>query len=93
MCAVNQSPLVGAGITPWVQLLVSMKLPPPLEVQPGVNPEQEGAREKKGLVKPCLKEQVLSEKQQVPELYAPKNGSIEGEGAQPCDGKGIREGA
>ena len=42
-CAVNHTPLVGAGIVPWAQVLVSLKLEPPAKVQPGENPEQEDA--------------------------------------------------
>ena len=90
----NQNPLEGAGISPRAQVLVSVKLaPPPVGVQPGVNPEQEEVGEKKVFVKPCSEEQVLSEKQHVPELCALMNGSEEGEGAKLCDGKWVGEGA
>ncbi len=93
-CIVNQNPLEGVGISPRAQVLVSAKLvPPPEGVQPGVNPEQEEVGEKKVLVKPCSEEQVLSEKQHVPELYALKDGSKGGEGAQFCDGEWVGEGA
>ena len=68
VCIVNQNPLEGVGISPRAQVLVSVKLaPPPVGVQPGVNPEQEEVKEKNVFVKPCSEEQVLSEKQHVPE--------------------------
>jgi hypothetical protein len=80
-CAVYHTPLVGAGIAPWAQVLVSLKLEPPAEVQPGENAEQEDVGKKKVPSTPCREEQVLSEKQQVPELYAPLEGPEEALGA------------
>ena len=75
------TPLVGAGIAPWVQVLASLKLEPPepsTEVQPGINPEQEDVGKKKVVsTPPCREEQVLSEKQQVLEVYAPAEGPEE----------------
>ncbi len=72
------TPLVGAGIAPWVQVLVSLKLEPPAEVQPGINPEQEDVGKKEVVsTPPCREEQVLSEKQQVLEVYAPAEGPEE----------------
>ncbi len=75
------TPLVGAGIAPWAQALMSLKLEPPAEVQPGVNPEQEDAGKKEMLSTPCRELQVLSEKQQVLEMYAPVEGPEEALGA------------
>ncbi len=40
-----------------------------------------------------MEEQVLSEKQHDAVLYALKDGSEEGKGAQLCDGKRVGEGA
>jgi hypothetical protein len=74
---VYHTPLVGAGIAPWAQALVSLKLEPPAEVQPGVNPEQEDVGKKVVLSTPCREVQVLSEKQQVLEMYAPVEGPEE----------------
>ena len=93
MCAVNHTPLVGAGIAPWAQALVSLKLEPPAGAQPGAKPEQEGAGKKKALSTPCRAEQALSEKQQVPEWYAPVGRPAEAEAAQLCDGEWAGEGA
>lgn len=81
VCAVYHTPLVGAGIAPWAQALVSLKLEPPAEVQPGENPEQEDAGKKEVPPTPCRELQVLSEKQQVLEMYAPVEGPEEALGA------------